>query len=121
ISSSEDWEVRIPGASRRICTSWGWGTIPMYQIAFEELGYRMTFTDLETAIFRHLRLCPSQLHPNSLGFLRAFEMTAAYLKIAPTLPLFFHTFGLQRSCPKGEKAKGKAPKGPRPESSKYGW
>ncbi|MCI39648.1 hypothetical protein A2U01_0060880 [Trifolium medium] len=23
ISSSEDWEVRIPGASRRICISWG--------------------------------------------------------------------------------------------------
>ncbi|MCI33680.1 hypothetical protein A2U01_0054897, partial [Trifolium medium] len=55
ISSSEDWEVRIPGASRRICTSWGWGTIPMYQIAFEELGYRMPFTDLETAVFWHLR------------------------------------------------------------------
>ncbi|MCI81633.1 hypothetical protein A2U01_0102907, partial [Trifolium medium] len=48
-------------------------------------------------------------------------MTAAYLKIKPTLPLFFHTFGLQRSCSKGEKAKGKVPKGPRPESSKYRW
>ncbi|MCI59226.1 hypothetical protein A2U01_0080481, partial [Trifolium medium] len=23
ISSSEDWEIRIPGASRRICTAWG--------------------------------------------------------------------------------------------------
>ncbi|MCI78625.1 hypothetical protein A2U01_0099896, partial [Trifolium medium] len=48
-------------------------------------------------------------------------MTAAYMKVAPALPLFFHTFGLQRSCPKGEKANGKAPKGQRPESSKYGW
>ncbi|MCI65600.1 hypothetical protein A2U01_0086858, partial [Trifolium medium] len=28
ISSSEDWEVRIPGLSRRICTAWGGGTIP---------------------------------------------------------------------------------------------
>ncbi|MCI88421.1 hypothetical protein A2U01_0109708, partial [Trifolium medium] len=23
ISTSEDWEVRIPGSSRRICTAWG--------------------------------------------------------------------------------------------------
>ncbi|MCI34148.1 hypothetical protein A2U01_0055366, partial [Trifolium medium] len=41
--------------------------------------------------------------------------------MVPTLPLFFHAFGLQRSCPKGEKAKGKAPKGAKQEPSKYGW
>ncbi|MCI33914.1 hypothetical protein A2U01_0055132, partial [Trifolium medium] len=102
ISSSEDWEVRIPGLSRRICTAWGWGSIPMYQMAFQQLGYRMPFTDLETAVFGYLRVSPSQLHPNSLAFLRAFEVTAGYLEIVPTLKLFFHAFGLQRSCPKGE-------------------
>ncbi|MCI60899.1 hypothetical protein A2U01_0082155, partial [Trifolium medium] len=31
ISTEEDWEIRIPEESRRICTVWGWGTIPMYQ------------------------------------------------------------------------------------------
>ncbi|MCH80195.1 hypothetical protein A2U01_0000959 [Trifolium medium] len=90
---TEDWEVRIPGNRRRICTAWGWGTIHIL----------------------------SQLHPNSLGFLRVFEMTASYLGMMPTVPLFFHAFGLQRSCPKGEKAKGKAPKGTKQEPSKYGW
>ncbi|MCI80561.1 hypothetical protein A2U01_0101832, partial [Trifolium medium] len=50
----------------------------MYQIAFEQLDYRMPFTDLETAVFRHLRVKPSQLHPNSLAFLRAFKMTDSY-------------------------------------------
>ncbi|MCI39099.1 hypothetical protein A2U01_0060328, partial [Trifolium medium] len=111
ISSSEDWEIRIPGSSRRICSAWGWGTIPMYEIAFQQLGYRIPFTDLETAVFGHLRVSPSQLHPNSLAFLRAFEVTAGYLEIMPTLKMFFHAFGLQRSCPKGETARGKAPKG----------
>ncbi|MCI26922.1 hypothetical protein A2U01_0048120, partial [Trifolium medium] len=77
ISSTEDWEI-----------------------AFQQLGYRMPFTDLETAVFRHLRVSPSQLHPNSLAFLRAFEVTTGYLEIVPTLRLFFHAFGLQRSCPK---------------------
>ncbi|MCI40007.1 hypothetical protein A2U01_0061239, partial [Trifolium medium] len=93
----------------------------MYQIAFEQLGYRLPFTDLEMAVFDHLCLAPSQLHPNSLAFLRAFELTASHLSIAPTLPLFFHAFGLQRSCPKGEKAKGKLPKGAENEPGKCGW
>ncbi|MCI49101.1 hypothetical protein A2U01_0070344, partial [Trifolium medium] len=35
--------------------------------------------------------------------------------------LFSHAFGLQRSCPKGEKAKGKAVKGEENGSGKYGW
>ncbi|MCI67884.1 hypothetical protein A2U01_0089143, partial [Trifolium medium] len=30
ISTSEDFEICIPGLTRRICTMWGWGTIPMY-------------------------------------------------------------------------------------------
>ncbi|MCI70415.1 hypothetical protein A2U01_0091678, partial [Trifolium medium] len=57
----------------------------MYEIAFQQLGYRMLFTDLETVVFNHLRVSPSQLHPNFLAFLRAFEMTAGYLGIVPTL------------------------------------
>ncbi|MCI41090.1 hypothetical protein A2U01_0062323, partial [Trifolium medium] len=79
---------------------WGWGTIPMYEIAFQQMGYRVKFTDFETAVFGHLRVSPSQLHPNSMAFLRAFEVTAGYLRIAPIVKLFFHAFGLQRSCPK---------------------
>ncbi|MCI50698.1 hypothetical protein A2U01_0071942, partial [Trifolium medium] len=59
ISTSEDWEIRIPGLSRRIWTAWGWGTIPVYEIAFQQLGYQMPFTDLETAVFGHLRVSPS--------------------------------------------------------------
>ncbi|MCI76005.1 hypothetical protein A2U01_0097274, partial [Trifolium medium] len=55
ISYAEDWEIRIPGLTRRIYTAWGWGTIPMYEIAFQQLDYRMPFTDLETAVFNHLR------------------------------------------------------------------
>ncbi|MCI38050.1 hypothetical protein A2U01_0059278, partial [Trifolium medium] len=56
-----------------------------------------------------------------MAFLRAFELTASHLSIAPTLPLFSHAFRLQRSCPKGEKAKGKLPKGIEEEPGKCGW
>ncbi|GAU48766.1 hypothetical protein TSUD_406090 [Trifolium subterraneum] len=96
-----DWEVRIPGAKQRICTTFKNGGFPMYQIAFEHMGLRLPFTDLEMAIFNHLEVCPSQLHPNSLAFIRAFEIVAAYLQLAPTVSLFFHIFGIQRSRPRG--------------------
>ncbi|PNX87460.1 hypothetical protein L195_g043549, partial [Trifolium pratense] len=118
---TEDFEVRIPTARHRICSNWAWGTIPMYEIAFKHLGVRLPFSDLEVSIFRHLHLAPSQLHPNSLTFIRAFEMTAEHLGLGPTLPLFFYHFGLQRSCPRGEKAKGKRIKGAPTADTKHGW
>ncbi|MCI06482.1 hypothetical protein A2U01_0027542, partial [Trifolium medium] len=105
----EDWEVRISSVSRRICSSFKWGTIPMYQIAFEHMGYRMPFTDFEMAVFYNLELSPSQLLPNYLAFIQAFEITTSHLEIVPTILLFFHTFHLQRSRPKGEVA------------NKFGW
>ncbi|GAU41769.1 hypothetical protein TSUD_13700 [Trifolium subterraneum] len=82
IPGHADWEVRIPGANQRICTTFKNGGFPMYQIAFEHMGLRLPFTDLEMAIFNHL------------------EIVAAYLELAPTVPLFFHIFGIQRSRPR---------------------
>ncbi|GAU37760.1 hypothetical protein TSUD_102770 [Trifolium subterraneum] len=107
--SLDDWKACIPNTSRRICSKFQWGSFPMYQIAFEHMGYRLPFSDFEVAVFRYLHLTPSQLHPNSLAFIRAFEMTAAFLGFMSTIPLFFHAFHLQRSRPKGDAA------------NKFGW
>ncbi|GAU15354.1 hypothetical protein TSUD_04230 [Trifolium subterraneum] len=98
----DDWKACVPSLHRRICSKYQWGSFPMYQIVFEHMGYRLPFSDFEVAVFRHLYLTPSQLHPNFLAFIRAFEMTAVYLGFMPTIPLFFHAFHLQRSKPKGD-------------------
>ncbi|GAU50395.1 hypothetical protein TSUD_134910 [Trifolium subterraneum] len=75
----------------------------MYHIAFDFMGYRLHFSDFEVPVFRHLHRTPSQLHPNSLAFIRAFEMTATYLGFSLEIPLFFYAFHLQRSKLKASK------------------
>ncbi|GAU42036.1 hypothetical protein TSUD_90700 [Trifolium subterraneum] len=108
-SPADDWKACIPNTNRRICSKFQWGSFPMYQIAFEQMGYGLPFSDFEVAVFRYLHLTPSQLHPNSLAFIRAFEMTTAYFGFLSTISLFFHAFHLQRSKPKGDAA------------NKFGW
>ncbi|GAU42006.1 hypothetical protein TSUD_236730 [Trifolium subterraneum] len=76
----DDWKTCIPNTTRRICSKYQCGFFPTYQIAFEHMGYRLPFSDFEVAVFRYLHLIPSQLHPNSLAFIRAFEMTAVGFK-----------------------------------------
>ena len=100
------WEIMIPGRRSRVCQRFErWGAFSMYQIAFEEFGYRLPFNDFEVGVFSHLRLAPSLLHPNTLAFLHAFEIVAAYLRIVPTLDLFFYLFRIQRTKPKGDAEK----------------
>ncbi|MCI10044.1 hypothetical protein A2U01_0031135, partial [Trifolium medium] len=64
---------------------------------------------------------PITASPEFVGvFAGVREDSRAFTRV-PTLRLFFHAFGLQHSCPKGEKARGKAVKGEENESGKYGW
>ncbi|MCI69221.1 hypothetical protein A2U01_0090482, partial [Trifolium medium] len=43
-----------------------------------------------------MNLAPSQLHPNSMAFLRAFELVCQYLEMESIVSLFFRIFKLQR-------------------------
>jgi hypothetical protein len=56
----------------------------------------LPFSELDMGVFGHLKLAPSQLNPNLLGFLRAFEFVCEHLEIPPTVHLFFRIFKLQR-------------------------
>ena len=92
----EDWAVYILAAVHWICSIYEVGRIPVFDIWFMELGFRLPFTDLQVAIFDHLRLAPSQLHPNAIAFIRAFKIVCEYLEIGATLPLFFDIFYLHQ-------------------------
>ncbi|MED6162935.1 hypothetical protein PIB30_075163 [Stylosanthes scabra] len=64
----------------------------MYTRVFAEIGGRFPFTEFECAVLRQLNYAPSQIHPNSWGFIRAFEVLMDYLQEEPSLGLFFYLF-----------------------------
>ncbi|CAJ2671871.1 uncharacterized protein LOC123891775 [Trifolium pratense] len=93
---SENWEVHMPAEGERVCSSYAGCSFTMYEMAFKELGFRLPFNDLEAGIFGRLRVAPSQLHPNSLAFIRAYQILCRYLEVEATVALFFYIFQIQR-------------------------
>jgi hypothetical protein len=85
------------GPHQKICSTFHRDGFSMYEFVFKELGLRLPFSSLATEIFRFLRLAPSQLHPNAMAFVLAFEHLCEYKGVAPTRALFFRVFQLQRT------------------------
>lgn len=90
------WESFPPDATQRICSAYRKLRFPMYEFAFKEVGMRLPFNDFEIGIFNFLRAAPSQLHPNALAFIRAFQHVCEFLKLGATIPLFFRCFRVHR-------------------------
>ncbi|XP_045813794.1 uncharacterized protein LOC123907539 isoform X2 [Trifolium pratense] len=65
-------------------------------MAFKGMGYRLPFNNLEAEIFGRLKVAPSQLHPNALAFIRAYQILCRYLEVEATVSLFFYIFKIQR-------------------------
>ncbi|KAK2441118.1 hypothetical protein QL285_012450 [Trifolium repens] len=92
----ENFTAYAPKPWRRICSE-----IPdigcyMYEVVFKHQGLRLPFSPLAIEVFKHLKLAPSQLHPNSMAFIIAFDRLCEYHSVAPTKELFFRVFKLQR-------------------------
>jgi hypothetical protein len=90
------WRAWSPVEGKRVCSTFSEDGFAMYEYAFKELGLRLPFSELAMGVFGHVKLAPSQFNPNSLAFLRAFELVCEYLQITPTVHLFFRIFILQR-------------------------
>ncbi|MCH90828.1 hypothetical protein A2U01_0011751 [Trifolium medium] len=92
----KNWEVDISHEGARICSKFDEEGFAMYEFVFKNLRFRLPFSNFAMGVFRWLRLAPSQLHSNSMAFIRAFEALYEHLHVEPTLPLFFRVFKIQR-------------------------
>ncbi|RDX97495.1 hypothetical protein CR513_19733, partial [Mucuna pruriens] len=69
----------------------------LYDTLHSKLGIKLPFTHFEQAILQVLNVAPSQLHPNSWAFVRAFELLCEDLGKAPTLGVFFWLFTVKKT------------------------
>jgi hypothetical protein len=71
----------------------------MYASVVENLNLWLPFTDFELAILNALNVAPTQLHPNSWAFVKAFELVCLGLDLEPRLGVFFHFYQIKSLFP----------------------
>jgi hypothetical protein len=93
----KNFAVYNVGPHQKICSTFHGDGFSMYEFVFKDLGLRLPFSPLATDIFKFLKLAPSQLHPNAIAFVLAFQHLCEYKGVVPTRALFFRVFQLQRT------------------------
>jgi len=68
----------------------------MYQAVFKRLGVRLPFTPFERELLTEINTAPAQLHPNSWGFVRGFQILCGHLGIIPSVDVFLHFFEVKK-------------------------
>nr|KYP35655.1 hypothetical protein KK1_043296 [Cajanus cajan] len=71
----------------------------IYQCFFRDLGVCLPFSQFECDFLNFINMAPCQLHPNSWGFLRAFQVLCSALGIGLSLPVFLHFYQLKLGEP----------------------
>lgn len=84
------WGLTIPSAENWICNGYGKCTIPWYEYLFSSLWVNLPFTAFEVDVLNYLMVAPSQLHPTSWAYVKAFQYWCEYLNGKPYVVLFFH-------------------------------
>jgi len=100
IGRREDWEMIPPTTSDSICSRFLVNRIPMYEVVFREMGFRLPFSPFHVNVFEWLELCPSQLNLTSFAYMKAFELVCRFLHFPATRELFFTIITIQRGLDK---------------------
>ncbi|MED6126360.1 hypothetical protein PIB30_077652 [Stylosanthes scabra] len=68
----------------------------VYEAIFTKVGIRIPFTEFEIEVLKGCEVTPSQIHPNSWGFIRGFEVICREFGIPTSLGVFHHLFKLTK-------------------------
>ncbi|MED6132425.1 hypothetical protein PIB30_018815 [Stylosanthes scabra] len=86
-------EILSSSISERVCHRGPNGDwFFMYTCVLAEIGVRFPFTRFECSVLRQINRAPSQIHPNSWAYMRAFQILMEYLGETPSLEVFFFLF-----------------------------
>ncbi|RDX71497.1 hypothetical protein CR513_49145, partial [Mucuna pruriens] len=69
----------------------------LYDTLHSKLGIRLPFSHFERAVLQALNVAPTQLHPNSWAYVRAFELLCEDLKRASSLGVFFWFYTVKKA------------------------
>jgi len=61
-----------------------------YQTVFKRIRQRLPFTSYERELLTEVNIAPTQLHPNSWAFVRAFSILCNHFGHPPTVDVFLH-------------------------------
>jgi len=92
VGPSEDWELVLLSTSNRVCSEYDDYVFPIYEVVFKDMGFQLPFSDFQREVLCWTKLSPSQIHPNSYAFMKAFELVCQYLGIPPlknVTPVYF--------------------------------
>lgn len=88
IKNEEDVVLEPCVDGERVCITWPKGVsveyFYFYSGVIEDFKIRIPFIDFESNLFKTLNNTPSQLRPNGLGFIKAFEIVCEAMNITPT-------------------------------------
>jgi hypothetical protein len=72
----------------------------MYTSVIEDFNIWFPFTPFEVSVLRTLNVAPSQLSPNSWGYVKAFQLVCLGLEIeTPPVAIFFSFFTIKNVSP----------------------
>ncbi|QHN79438.1 uncharacterized protein DS421_19g670040 [Arachis hypogaea] len=102
-TSEEDepkYELVVPGPEDRVCFERADEVAPhlffMYESMVTRLGIFLPFSEFEMSVLRHCRVAPTQLHPNSWGFLKIYQFISQALEFPISLRIFFYLFHMTK-------------------------
>ena len=64
----------------------------LYATVFKRIKLRLPLTGFERATLTKINVAPTQLHPNSLSFMRAFAILCNHFGHTPSVDVFLHFF-----------------------------
>ncbi|MED6169731.1 hypothetical protein PIB30_024103 [Stylosanthes scabra] len=101
----ERYQVTAPSSEDRACyvDPMGVSCIFVYESIFTKIGVRVPFTKFQVELLSEYEVAPSQIHPNSWGFTRAYEVVYQEFGCTTSLNVFLYLFKLTKPFSKDKQ------------------